>query len=82
MQNTHESIFCVVDLHTITTPIDPKTLKESLREAAKIYIACGIDPKKSAIFIQSHRPEVTELAWILSTITYYGELRRMTLSSP
>lgn len=78
LQNERDCIFSIVDLHAITTPIDPKELRNSVREVAKIYIACGIDPKKSNIFIQSHRPEVAELSWILSCNAYFGELRRMT----
>lgn len=78
LQKTRENIFCIVDLHAITTSTDPKELKKNILEFAKIYLASGIDPKKSNIFVQSHRPEVTELAWILSTITYFGELKRMT----
>lgn len=78
MQNDFDNIFCVVDLHTITVRQDPKLLKERTFEFAKDYIACGIDPKKSIIFIQSDRPEHSELAWILSCYTYFGELSRMT----
>jgi len=78
LQKERECIFCIVDLHAITTPIDPNELYKHVREVAKIYIACGIDSKQSNIFIQSHRPEVTELSWIISCNTYFGELRRMT----
>lgn len=73
-----ESIFCVVDLHAITIRQDPKQLKESTLSTAAWYLACGINPDKSDIFIQSSRPEHTELAWILSTFTQIGELERMT----
>lgn len=78
LQDTHENIFCIVDLHAITLPQDPKELKKRIREVANIYLAAGIDSKKSAIFIQSDRPEHSELAWILNCFTYMGELRRMT----
>jgi tryptophanyl-tRNA synthetase len=78
LQNEFESIFCVVDLHAITIPQDPEELKKKTLEVAKIYLAAGIDPKKSAIFIQSHVPEHTELTWILNTIARIGELKKMT----
>jgi tryptophanyl-tRNA synthetase len=71
-------IFCVVDLHAITVPQDPKELKKKILEVAALYIACGIDPKRSKIFIQSDRPEHSELAWILNCFTGMGELSRMT----
>ncbi len=78
LQEKYRCIFCVVDLHTITVRQNPKVLKEKIREVANIYLASGIDPKKSIIFVQSHRPEHAELAWILSTLARFGELRRMT----
>lgn len=78
LQKKYESIFCIVDLHAITVKRDPKILKQKIREVAAIYLASGIDPEKSIIFVQSHRPEHTELAWILNTITRIGELERMT----
>lgn len=78
LQNTHENIFCIVDLHAITVPQDPKLLQKRIYEIANIYLASGIDPKKSTIFIQSERPEHSELAWILNCFTYFGEMKRMT----
>jgi len=78
LQDTHENIFCIVDLHAITIPQDPKELKKRIYEITNIYLAAGIDPKKSTIFVQSERPEHSELAWILNCFTYMGELRRMT----
>jgi len=78
LQDEYDSIFCVVDLHAITVPQDPEELKKKTIEVAKIYLASGIDPKKSTIFIQSHVPEHSELAWILNTITKVAELERMT----
>lgn len=78
LQETYESIFCIVDLHAITVPQDPKILEKRIIEIANIYLAAGVDPKKSIIFVQSDRPEHSELAWILNTIAYMGELRRMT----
>lgn len=78
LQNEFDSIFCVVDLHAITVPQDPKELRKKTLEVAKIYLAAGIDPKKSAIFIQSHVPEHAELCWILNTIAKIPELEKMT----
>lgn len=78
LQEKYEAIFCVVDLHAITVPQDPAELKKKTLEIAKIYLAAGIDPNKSTMFIQSHVSAHTELAWILNTITQNGELARMT----
>jgi len=78
IQNERDAIFCVVDLHAITVPQDPKTLKEKALEIAALYLACGIDPKKAHIFIQSENPDHTTLTWILNTITSFGQLERMT----
>lgn len=77
-QNRYQNIFCVVDLHAITTPQDPKVLREKTYETAAIYLACGVNPKKSIVFIQSYVPAHAELAWILTTISKMGELSRMT----
>jgi len=78
LQDSYESIFCVVDLHAITVPQNPEELKKKTIEVAKIYLAAGIDPKKSAIFIQSHVSEHTELCWILNTLAKTSEMERMT----
>lgn len=78
LQDEFDSIFCVVDLHAITVPQDPESLRQKTIEIAKIYLASGIDPKKSSIFIQSHIPEHSELAWILNTIAKMPELEKMT----
>ncbi|NTV40735.1 MAG: tryptophan--tRNA ligase [Candidatus Moranbacteria bacterium] len=78
LQDEFESIFCVVDMHAITVAQDPETLRKKTLEIAKIYLAAGIDPEKSSIFIQSHVPEHAELMWILNTITKNGELAKMT----
>ncbi|MDP1619537.1 MAG: tryptophan--tRNA ligase [Candidatus Moranbacteria bacterium] len=78
LQEEYDSIFCVVDLHAITVPQDPEILRQKTIEVAKIYLAAGIDPEKSAIFIQSHISEHTELAWILNTIAKIPELEKMT----
>lgn len=78
MQVYTEAIFCIVDLHAITVPQDPKTLKEKILEVAALYLACGIDPKKAHIFVQSENPDHTSLAWILNCIAPFGQLERMT----
>src|SRR3972149_3813207 len=68
LQETHDCVFSVVDLHTITTPYDPKTLQESIRNIVLDYLAAGLDPKKCKLEIQSKVPEHVELAYLLSTI--------------
>lgn len=78
LQDKYDSIFCVVDMHAITVPQDPKLLKKKTLEIAKIYLAAGIDPKKCAIFVQSHIAEHAELCWILNTIAKLPEMERMT----
>jgi len=78
LQADYDCVFCVVDLHAITVPQDPKELQKKTIEVAKIYLAAGIDPDKSSIFIQSHIPQHAELAWILNTITKNGDLTKMT----
>jgi tryptophanyl-tRNA synthetase len=78
LQNETESFFCIVDLHAITVPQDPKILKEKVLEVAALYLACGIDPKKAHIFIQSENPDHANLAWLLNCITSFGQLQRMT----
>ncbi|MFA5926273.1 MAG: tryptophan--tRNA ligase [Parcubacteria group bacterium] len=78
LQNKYEPIFCVVDLHAITVPQKPEELRKKTLEVAKIYLAAGIDPEKSTIFVQSQVSEHAELAWILNTITKIPELERMT----
>lgn len=78
MQDEFDSIFCVVDMHAITVPQDPEALRKKTIEVAKIYLASGIDPQKSAIFIQSQISEHAELCWILNTITGISELEKMT----
>jgi len=71
-------IFIVVDLHAITIDYDPKQMQNNILSAAMDYLAAGVDPKKSIIFVQSHVKEHSELAWLLETITPMGELERMT----
>jgi tryptophanyl-tRNA synthetase len=78
LQETHDCIYCVVDLHAITVPQDPATLKNSIREVTAAFIACGIDPKKHIVFNQSQVPEHAELAWVLNCVARLGWLNRMT----
>ena len=78
LQTTHDAVFCVVDLHAITVPQDPAALREQPRRTAAQYIAAGIDPSASTLFVQSHVTAHAELAWVLNTITGFGEASRMT----
>ncbi len=78
LQENNKCIFCVVDYHAITVKQDPKELRKKILGVASIYLASGIDPGKTIIFIQSHVKEHTELAWILNTIAKISELERMT----
>ena len=78
MQVTHDAVFCVVDLHAITVPQDPKLLREQTRRTAAQYIAAGIDPSMSTLFVQSQVAAHPQLAWVLNTITGFGEASRMT----
>ena len=79
-QDDHENIFCVVDLHALTIPeaIDPKAFRAKTLEVAALYLAAGIDPAKSTIFLQSHVHQHAELAWLLNCLTPLGWLYRMT----
>jgi tryptophanyl-tRNA synthetase len=77
LQQTHDAIFCVVDLHAITVPQDPAHLREATRRTAAQYIAAGIDPEQSILFVQSHVAAHSQLAWLLNTITGFGEASRM-----
>ena len=73
-----ECLYCVVDLHAITVDYDPAQLAQATREIAAAYIAAGIDPKKSSLFVQSHVPEHSQLMWLLATMAQMGKLERMT----
>lgn len=77
-QNQYECIFSIVDLHAITVPQDPNELKKNIYNLLALYLACGINPKRSPIFVQSQISAHAELTWILNTISYMGELSRMT----
>ncbi len=78
LQDEYEAFYCIVNLHAITLPQDPKTLREKTLDLARIYLAAGVDPEKSTIFIQSDVPEHAELTWVLSCVSRMGELERMT----
>ena len=78
MQDDYDCLFCIVDLHAITVRQDPAALRKASLDVLALYLACGIDPNKSTIFIQSHVPEHTQLAWVLNCYTYFGEMSRMT----
>ena len=78
LQEAYDAFFSVVDLHALTQPNDPAELREKTRRTAAQYIAAGIEPSKSTLYVQSHVPAHAELAWILSTITGFGEAGRMT----
>ncbi|MEW5300566.1 MAG: hypothetical protein WDW36_003487 [Sanguina aurantia] len=77
LQDTYETFFCVVDLHAHTVPQDPAELRKATRMLAAFYLAAGIDPKRSSVFVQSHVPAHAELAWLLSCVTPVGWLNRM-----
>ena len=78
LQDDNNGIFSIADLHTLTVKQDPAVLRKNTYELTALYLACGIDPEKSILFTQSHVPQHAELAWILNTICYPGELSRMT----
>ncbi len=78
LQDEYQCFFCVVDLHAITVPQEKLELRKRVKDIAALYIACGIDPQKATIFIQSEVPAHTQLTWILECNTYIGELNRMT----
>jgi tryptophanyl-tRNA synthetase len=77
-QELGEAIFCIVDLHSITVEHDPADLRERTLDLAAMLFATGIDPERSIVFCQSHVPAHAEAAWLLGSVTSYGELRRMT----
>jgi len=78
LQDEYDSIFCIVNLHALTLPQDPKTLRQKTLDLARIYLAAGVDPEKATIFIQSDVAAHAELTWVLSCIARMGELERMT----
>lgn len=78
LQDEYNCLYCVVDLHSLTVTQVPAELRKNTMDLVALYIACGIDPDKSSLFIQSHVHEHAELTWILDTIAYVGEMNRMT----
>lgn len=78
LQEDNECIYCIVDMHSITVPQDPKELRKHTLDVAALYMAVGLDPKKSIIFVQSDVPGHAELSWVLTCNSYTGELSRMT----
>lgn len=78
LQNEYDCVYCIVNQHAITVRQDPQKLRKATLDTLALYLACGIDPQKSTIFVQSHIPAHTELEWVLNCYTYFGELSRMT----
>src|SRR5687767_12022610 len=77
-QEQGDAFFCVVDSHSITTPFEPDVLRDATLSVAAWLFATGLDPERSTVFVQSHVPAHAEAAWLLSAVTSFGELRRMT----
>lgn len=78
LQDDHDALYCIVDLHALTLPKEPGEVLTGTLEIAKMLLAAGIDPDRSAFFVQSHVPEHSELCWLMQTVTSFGELSRMT----
>lgn len=78
LQNDNDCIYCIVDMHSITVPQDPKELRKHTLDVAALYMAIGVDPKKATVFVQSDVPGHAELSWVLTCNSYTGELSRMT----
>ena len=78
LQDSYECFYCIVDYHALTVEFEPKELHQSVINVARDLVTCGIDPKRSVFFVQSHIPEHTELSWIFNCFTSYGDLTRMT----
>lgn len=78
LQNDNDCIYCIVDMHSITVPLDPKELRKHTLDVAALYMAIGVDPKKATVFVQSDVPGHAELSWVLTCSSYTGELSRMT----
>lgn len=78
LQDEHDCYFCIVNLHAITVQQDPIALRKNIRSLAALYLACGIDPEKSTLFVQSEVPAHAQLGWIMQCTSYIGELERMT----
>lgn len=78
LQQEYDCVYCIVNQHAITVRQDPQKLRKATLDTMALYLACGIDPQKSTIFVQSHVPAHVELGWALNCYTYFGELSRMT----
>ncbi len=78
LQDSHDCVFCIVDQHAITVAQDPKELREHIRSLAALYLAIGVDPEKSILFIQSEVPAHAQAGWMMQCVSYIGELERMT----
>ncbi|MFL5946585.1 MAG: tryptophan--tRNA ligase [Gaiellaceae bacterium] len=78
VESQDDSMYCIVDLHSISVAYDPDDLRESTLSLAALLIACGLDPDRCVLFVQSHNPDHAEGNWLLSSVTSFGELRRMT----
>ncbi|MDU5376972.1 tryptophan--tRNA ligase [Peptoniphilus lacydonensis] len=78
LQDEYNCLYCIVDMHAITAPQEPKDLRKNTLDVLALYLAAGLDPEKSIIYIQSHVPEHAELGWVLNTMTGLGQLQRMT----
>jgi tryptophanyl-tRNA synthetase len=78
LQDAYDALYCVVDLHALTVAPDPAALRERTRRTAAQYLAAGVDPERSILFVQSHVAEHAELSWLLSCVTGFGEAGRMT----
>jgi tryptophanyl-tRNA synthetase len=78
LQNEHDCFYMIVDLHAVTVPQEPAALREQSESVAALFVAAGLDPAKAAIFLQSHVPAHAELGWLMTTMSYMGELERMT----
>ena len=78
LQEDYECLYAIMDMHSITVRQDPQELKKRTLDLLKVYLACGIDPEKNLLFVQSHVPSHAQLSWVLNCYTYMGELSRMT----
>lgn len=78
LQESHDCVYCAVDLHAITVRQQRAELRRNTLDLVNLFLAAGVDPERSIVFVQSHVPAHTELMWLLNTVTYMGELRRMT----
>ena len=78
LQDDYYAIYCIVDYHAITQPYETAEMQDRIHDAAVVLLAAGIDPERAILFVQSHVPEHTELAWVFSTMASLGALERMT----